>query len=229
MSTRQRRSAGAVLAAALALLVAAGDVAANDAELDPVGVWNCLMYGEAGDQRFFLDLRADNAVRMARLAEAEESVWRRIGDWRRLRGRLEFADASNARLFIARLPAADLGGTWLGVRDGGGWWCSAETPAADDGPPPVGRLLEALVPAIMASPNYPIGAIREAKEGRTVSCFIVTGTGAIRRPAVVESTDEIFRAPTLEAVAASRYRSWGDEDATLPACRSFTFELRTDG
>lgn len=213
----------------LALLLGAGEVAANDAEVRPVGVWSCLMYGEAGNQRFFLELAADNSVRMARLAEAEDGVWRPLGAWRRQRGRLEFADEANGRLFVARLAFTDLGGTWRGIRDGGGWWCAAETRAADGAPPPVHRLLESLVPAIMASPNYPLGAIREAKEGRTVSCFIVMGTGEIRRPEVIESTDEIFRRPTLEAVAASRYRSWGDESAALPACRSFTFELGTDG
>jgi len=45
---------------------------------------------------------------------------------------------------------------------------------------------------------------------------------------VLEATDDVFREPTLEAVAGSRYRSWGDDDATLPACRSFIFELGAD-
>lgn len=217
----------------LAVAVAAYEAAANEREADdPVGVWICLMYGEAGDQRFYLALAADGGTRIARPVEADEGEWRVLGPWRRSRERsrerIEFADPVNARLFVAEHIGEDLGGTWLGVRDGGGWWCAAAAYAPGDEPPPARGLMELLVPAIMASPSYPLRAIREAREGRTVSCFIVTGNGEIRRPVVLEATDDVFREPTLEAVAGSRYRSWGDDDATLPACRSFIFELGAD-
>jgi len=221
----RRAAAFAVLAAG----TAAFESSARETELDPAGVWSCLMYGASGNQRFYLGLAEDGGARMARPAEAHDGQWRDLGQWRRLRDRLEFDDVRNGRLFTASLHRQDLGGTWLGVRDRGGWWCAARALALGDEPPAAVGLLESLVPAIMASPNYPRSAIRDAKEGRTVSCFIVTGAGEIRRPAVLESTDDVFREPTLEAVVRSRYRSWGDDDATLPACRSFTFELGIDG
>ncbi len=190
------------------------------------------MYGESVEQRFFLRLDVDGRTWMARLAEADDGVWREIGPWRRSRARLEFDDRWNDRSFRASISHEELGGVWRSFRDRGGWWCAATAPpavAGDAEPPPANRLLQALVPAIMASPSYPRRAIREATEGRAVSCFVVNGTGEILRPAVVESTHDIFREPTLAAVAVSRYRRWGDEHAALPACRSFTFELRANG
>lgn len=213
----------------LAAGVAALEAAANEREVDQVvGVWICLMYGEAVDQRFYLALAADGGTRMARPADAHEGEWRALDPWRRSRQRIEFADPVGGRFFVADRIGEDLGGTWLGVRDHGGWWCAATAYASGDEPPPARGLMELLVPAIMASPSYPLRAIREAREGRTVSCFIVTGNGEILRPEVLEATDDVFREPTLEAVAGSRYRSWGDDDATLPACRSFIFELGAD-
>src|SRR5690606_38289557 len=158
---------------------------------NPVGVFICLMYGSSGDQRFYLSLAADGDVHMARVAEAEEGEWRPLGVWREVRGRIELSDRLNGRLFTAGLAREELGSTWRGVRDAGGWWPAPQAFPRGDEPPPVDRLLEALVPAIMASPNYPQRAIRQAIEGRTVSCFIVTGTGEIRRPHVVESTDDL--------------------------------------
>ncbi|HEX6994620.1 MAG TPA: hypothetical protein VF339_10800 [Gammaproteobacteria bacterium] len=217
-------------AAAIAGLAAAASAgAAHEADVDPVGVWSCLLYGESGDQRFYLALADDGGARIARPAESKDGEWQPLGAWRRTRDRIELDDGLNGRLFVASAAGADLGGTWLGIGDRGGWWCAATAYAVDDEPPAVAGLLPVLMPAVMASPRYPLSAIREAKEGRTVSCFIVTGAGEIERPAIVETTDDLFRGPTLDAVAASSYRSWGDDDATLPACRSFTFELAAGG
>lgn len=224
---RGRAGPAAFVWAVLGIGAIAPAADAHAAEL--LGVWTCTMYGESTEQRFFLRLAADGGIWMARVAEADDGVWRDIGTWRRSRTRLMFEDAWNGRSFRAGVDREELGGLWSSFRDRGGWWCAAMPAipfAPADGPPPANRLLHAPVPAIMASPSYPRRAIREATEGRAVTCFVVKGTGEILRPAVVESTHEIFHEPALAAVAVSRYRSWGDEHASLPACRSFTFELR---
>lgn len=232
MSASAARRGLCFTAAAVALLAAATappDGAAHEAEAWPVGVWSCLLYGTSGDLRFYLELAGHGAARIARATETEKGEWRSLGVWRRARDRIEFDDPLNGRFFVADGRRADLGGTWLGSGDRGGWWCTPTAYAVDDEPPSIAGLLPVLVPAVMASPRYPLSAIREAKEGRTVSCFAVTGAGEILRPEVVETTDDVFRGPTLEAVAGSRYRSWGSDDEALPACCSFTFELRAGG
>ena len=230
MSTKAAR-AGRLRFAAVAALAATApgsDGAAHEAETWPVGVWSCLTYGPSGDRRFYLELAADGAARIARPTEAEEGEWRSLGVWRRTRNRIEIDDHMNGRFFVAGTGRTELGGTWLGIADRGGWWCAATSYPVGDEPPPVGGLHRVLTPAVMASPRYPLRAIREAKEGRAVACFVVTGEGEIQRPEIVEATDSVFRGPTLDAVGASRYRRWGDDDQALPACRSFTFELSAD-
>src|SRR5690606_10812371 len=115
---RRRAAALAILAAGIAGV----ESAAHEADLDPVGVWSCLMYGPSGDQRFYLELAADGAVRMARFAEADDGVWRALDVWRRSRDRIEFDDLPNGRFFVASASLQDLGDTWLGLRDRGGGW-----------------------------------------------------------------------------------------------------------
>ena len=84
-----------------------------------------------------------------------------------------------------------------------------------------------LIPEIMATPAYPRQAIRDAKEGRVVVCFEVDANGVVRDPQFIELTDEIFRAPSLDALMQSRYKGWSDEEngAARPACRSFIYRL----
>src|SRR5690606_29784987 len=84
----RRAAAFAVLAAG----TAAFESSARETELDPAGVWSCLMYGASGNQRFYLGLAEDGGARMARPAEAHDGQWRDLGQWRRLRDRLEFDD-----------------------------------------------------------------------------------------------------------------------------------------
>jgi hypothetical protein len=221
----------AVAAFATLAAMAAGYAQERRAAIEPVGVWNCLIYGTRGDLRFYLALAPDGAARMARVTEAMQGRWMTLPGWRRSRSRFEMEDPWNGRTFTAELRNEALGGTWHGVGQRGGWWCAPDPTARydDPQPPSTARLMMELVPAIMASPNYPRQAIREAKQGRAVSCFIVNGLGEISRPGLTELTDEIFREPTLVAVTRSLYRSWGDDDAMVPACRSFTFELRAAG
>ena len=82
-----------------------------------------------------------------------------------------------------------------------------------------------LIPQRMATPRYPREAIRNAKQGRAVTCFFVDADGVIIDPQIVELSDEVFRAPTLEALERSRYRSLSDGTVARPGCRSFIYRL----
>ena len=95
------RSAAAALFLAAAALSAAAE--ARETEIDPVGVWNCLMYGPLGDQRFYLKLDADGSTQLARVTEALQGRWAPLAAWRRARGRLEFEDPWNRRQYSASL------------------------------------------------------------------------------------------------------------------------------
>jgi TonB family protein len=77
----------------------------------------------------------------------------------------------------------------------------------------------------MASPSYPRQAIRDAKEGRAVVCFLVDSGGAVRDPEIVELSDQIFRDATMLAIFRSSYRPWGEQGVVRPGCRSYTYEL----
>jgi len=218
----------------LCFALAAAAQSGRGGEVDPVGIWNCLMYGPFGHQRFYLKLGPDRSTRTASVTEAVRRRWSPLSQWSESRGRLRFADEATEREFSADLGRPTLGGMWSAPARTGGWWCAriegidpADSEA--DRPPNVGGLMPTLVPAIMASPNYPRQAIREAKEGRAVSCFFVNGSGEISEPDVLEVSDEIFRAPTLAAVSRSSYQGRGDEHVLFPACRSFTFELQAVG
>jgi hypothetical protein len=198
--------------------------------LDPVGTWNCLIYGPYGDQRAFIRLADDGKTYIARILDASRRSWVPLSDWRISRGRISFSDPEPARQFSSDADRPTLGGRWRTSSGAGGWWCASVSDERGTDravrPPSPAALMTELVPAIMASPSYPRQAIREAKEGRAVSCFLISGSGEISHAEVVEHSDEVFRGPTLAAVMQSRYRSWGDDDADLrPACRNFTFEL----
>jgi hypothetical protein len=82
-----------------------------------------------------------------------------------------------------------------------------------------------LLPSLTATPRYPAQAIRDAKQGRAVSCFFVDAQGYIVQPELIELSDEVFRQPILNALARSRYQAWNDESLLRPGCRSFIFKL----
>lgn len=205
----------------------------RDAKLiEPVGVWHCLAYGHREDERFYLALTHDGRARIARISDAIEGRWNAFGEWRRRSGGKLTLNAAENRNFEADLNAESLGGRWTAPLRDGGWWCAEVDDAVpvDPMPPAATGLMAAPVPAIMASPNYPRQAIREAKEGRAVICFIIDGRGDISRPGLIELTDDVFREPTLAAVVRSRYQSRGHEQpAPVPACRSYKYELRLAG
>jgi len=116
----------------------------------------------------------------------------------------------------------------------GGWWCSrAETDFAPKvekaklgAAKPGGEMLP-LLPSFTATPIYPIKAIRSAKQGRGVSCFFVNADGNVVQPEIIELSDEIFRAPILDALARSRYQPLPGEHPLRPGCRSFLFRLES--
>lgn len=197
--------------------------------LDPVGIWNCLVYAPFGDERIFLRLASDQSAYMARIRDASRREWTELADWDVARGHIEIVDPASGREYDGELRRSTLGGTWQMQAFTGGWWCSRAAGNDADAewvrPPSPAALMPVLVPAIMASPKYPIQAIRDAKEGRAVSCFFVNGKGEISNPELVELSDEIFGPPTLTAVTESRFRGWHDDEIVRPACRSFTFEL----
>jgi NADH-quinone oxidoreductase subunit G len=78
---------------------------------------------------------------------------------------------------------------------------------------------------VTATPRYPIEAIRQAKQGRVVTCFLVDAAGSILEPEVIELSDDVFREPTLTALRRSRYEAREADSALRPSCRSYTFTL----
>jgi hypothetical protein len=82
-----------------------------------------------------------------------------------------------------------------------------------------------LLPSLTATPRYPVQAIRDAKQGRALSCFFVDASGYIVQPEIIELSDEIFRQPILNALARSRYQTLEDASVLRPGCRSFIFKL----
>lgn len=218
------------VAAAVSLLCASAAYADSPRDrLDPVGTWNCLIFGPYGSQRAFLSLAEDDKTYIARVTDASRRRWRELSEWDSSRRHITFADPELDRRYTASTRAVTLGGTWESLDAQGGWWCSpvpdVSTPGRNARPPSPAGLMTELVPSIMTSPNYPRQAIREAKEGRAVSCFLVNGVGEVSSAELIMLSDEIFRGPILAAVAQSSYRAWGDETALRPACRDFTFEL----
>jgi hypothetical protein len=203
-----------------------------DRGLDPFGIWACLVYGDAiyGDERVVLRLMPDGGTRIARQSGGGGSQWAAASNWVSDRQRLTFADPRGVRDFTADLSRNTLGGTWRRSSTEGGWWCTqlmdavaaeaqgSRRSAAEFFFPP-------LVPQVMASPSYPRQAIRDAKEGRAVVCFLVDSGGAVRDPEIVELSDQIFRDATMLAIFRSSYRPWGEQGVVRPGCRSYTYEL----
>ncbi len=220
------RNASRMLAGAALLLL----VVAAQARIDPVGVWSCVLYGQAreNDERMLLDFRADGATWHAQLGSRSPD-WAPLSYWTEKRGYLSFSDARREREFQADLDYISLGGIWTDASFSGGWWCAPleETP---DLKPAYGVFNEyAVMPRLivdsMASPWYPRRAIREAKEGYAVACFLVQPDGFVTDAHFLELSDPVFRQPALGALHRSHYKSWDRSLPARPACRSFDFHL----
>jgi TonB-like protein len=150
---------------------------------------------------------------------------------------MTFTDGRSGRGYEADLTFDTLGGKWRTPTLLGGWWCSRTEPEAarriDKAKvenarfesPQREAMMPPLLPSFTATPIYPIKAIRGAKQGRAVSCFFVDADGNVVRPEIVELSDEIFRAPILNALARSRYQASPEARDLRPGCRTFVFRL----
>ena len=211
--------------------------------LDPVGMWSCVVFGHPafGDERVLLDVSRDGTIRAAHERDGELSPWVALTSWYVEDATMTFTDYHSGRGYEADLTYETLGGRWRTPTLLGGWWCSRTS--ADAAPKvPKAKVENAklessqldatmppLLPSFTATPIYPIKAIREAKQGRAVSCFFVDADGNVVQPEIVELSDEIFRAPILNALARSRYQASPGERALRPGCRSFLFRLEPLG
>lgn len=216
----------------LTLCVAAPDAAHVAERVVPVGVWACLLYGDKvrGDERATLVLTSLSATYIATQIPGGVTPWRRLGDWETRRGELTFVDARTGRIYSADLERPTLGGTWGSRGREGGWWCARrdEDPVSvplDIRTSPREFHVPALIPDVMASPQYPRRAVQQAREGTAVVCFLVDPSGAVYDPVIVEISDEIFAATTLWAITRSHYRPSASAESPRPGCRSYTYTL----
>jgi hypothetical protein len=223
-----------VLLAAAAVLLAAPATRAHAArrsaaKVDPVGAWSCVVYGHPafGDERMLFHFAADGTVQLAREVEEKLSAWTPMSYWTADDNELLFSDPHTGRRYRADLRRSTLGGSWRTVMLVGGWWCSemdeAAVPAVEKLEPLA--VMPPLIPTVTSTPQYPLQAIRDAKQGRAVTCFFVDATGHVVRPELIELSDEIFRAPVLLALERSRYEGWPDASVLRPGCRSYIFKL----
>lgn len=200
-------------------------------------MWRCVVYGHPtfGDERVVLSFAPDQSARIARSSDGGTPTWSPLSRWQVEGGLMSFADSRTGRQFTADLARATLSGEWRTLSQLGGWWCAASD--AEDGPgidilstigePQREENTKRLIPFIMATPTFPRQAIRQAKEGRVVVCFVVEPSGEIFDPEFVELSDELFRATSLDALMRSRYQSWDPrtDGGARPACRSFIYRL----
>jgi hypothetical protein len=200
-----------------------------------LGTWKCVLYGHPGlgDERLLIRFHADGRAEFARPSSDARRPWSPLSGWQVDSEQvLSFSDLRSGREFQADLTRSTLGGTWRTVTLLGGWWCAAvESVVADVevielGASEDNALMPPLIPEVMATPSYPVAAIRRGLQGRTVGCFFVSADGRVVQPDIVEISDEVFRAPTLEALVDSRYRRWSAADeGQRPGCRSYVFRL----
>jgi hypothetical protein len=215
------------VAAAVFAYIVAAEKPADAASVDPLGTWSCVVWGhpEFGDERVLLNFAPQGVARLARLSDAAEPSWSGLTPWVAESREMRFSDPRTGRQYTADLRRDNLGGTWRTLTTTGGWWCAVSdlevVPETVEGR---ASALPPVLPLVTATPRYPIEAIRAAKQGRVVTCFLVDASGSIVEPEIIELSDEVFRAPTLAALGRSRYEP-RDSDGLRPSCRSYTFSL----
>ena len=139
---------------------------------------------------------------------------------------MRFGDPRTGRQYTADLRRDNLGGSWRTLTATGGWWCAAsDVEVVPETNEQRAAALPPVLPLVTATPRYPIAAIRAAKQGRVVTCFLVDATGGIVEPEIIELSDEMFREPILVALSRSRYEAREADSALRPSCRSYTFSL----
>ena len=202
--------------------------------LDHVGTWKCVLYGHPvfGDEQMLLRFQPDGRTELARPSADTARPWAPLSPWHVDKQHvLTFTDPRTGRTFQADLNRSTLGGTWKTLSLVGGWWCSSVDKIATDVQgtqlPALNSdaLMPPLIPEVMATPAYPNVAIRRGLEGRAVACFFVDAEGMVFDPELIELSDEVFRQPTLDALARSKYRRWTAGSESRPACRSYLFRL----
>ncbi len=205
--------------------------AARGARLDPVGLWYCLVYGEAafGDWHVSLRLEPDGRVFSAWGLALGNREWRALSKWSVDDGVISFDDSRTRRRYEADLNRSTLGGTWRADAESGGWWCAPRDGALAAASAGLRRSAAAMAVPLVArsvkAPDYPRQAIREAREGRAVVCFLVDRNGFVVEPEIVELSDEVFRDPTLAAIEDSRFAVTDEPVPLRPGCRSYLYLL----
>jgi Gram-negative bacterial TonB protein C-terminal len=207
--------------------VAIADTANAARGTEPVGTWSCVVWGhpEFGDERVLLSFAPQGVARLARIENAAVPAWSGLTPWVAENRQMRFSDPRTGRQYTADLRRDNLGGTWRTLTTTGGWWCAGSdlevVPETIEGR---AAALPPVLPLVTATPRYPIEAIRAAKQGRVVTCFLVDAAGLIVQPEIIELSDEMFREPILSALSRSRYEP-RKSDVLRPSCRSYTFSL----
>ena len=195
--------------------------------IDPVGTWSCVVWGhpDFGDERMLFNFAPQGVARLARLESAATPAWSGLTPWIEEDRQLRFGDPRTGRQYTADLRRDTLGGSWRTLTQTGGWWCAvSDIVAVPETNEARAAALPPVLPLVTATPRYPIEAIRAAKQGRVVTCFLVDSAGLIVDPEIIELSDEIFREPILVALRRSRYEP-RNSDTLRPSCRSYTFTL----
>jgi hypothetical protein len=211
----------------IACLACAGKSASAAGAIDPVGTWSCVVWGhpDFGDERVLFNFAPEGVARLARIEAAPVPAWSGLTPWVKEDREMRFGDPRTGRQYTADLRRDNLGGTWRTLTATGGWWCAeSDVAVVPETSEARAAALPAVLPLVTATPRYPIQAIREAKQGRVVTCFLVDSAGLIVDPEIIELSDEIFREPILVALRRSRYAP-RDSDTLRPSCRSYTFSL----
>jgi hypothetical protein len=203
-------------------------IGAARGSIDPVGSWSCVIWGhpDFGDERVLLNLDASGVARLARVENDAVPAWSGSVPWIRDERQVRFSDPRSGRQFTADLRRENLGGSWRTLTTTGGWWCAvSDVAVVPETTEERAAALPPVLPRLTATPRYPIAAIREAKQGRVVTCFLVDAAGVIVEPEIIELSDEVFREPILVALSRSRYEARTADSALRPSCRSYTFSL----
>jgi hypothetical protein len=196
--------------------------------MDPIGTWSCVVWGhpEFGDERVLLNFDAAGVARLARIENDAVPSWSGLTPWIKEDRAMRFSDPRTGRQYTADLRRDNLGGTWRTLTATGGWWCAeSDVEVVPESTEERAAALPPVLPLVTATPRYPIEAIRLAKQGRVVTCFLVDSAGLIVSPEIIELSDEMFREPTLTALSRSRYEARETDSALRPSCRSYTFTL----
>lgn len=219
------RRVAAVLS--IACLACAGQPARAAGVIDPVGTWSCVVWGhpDFGDERVLFNFSPQGVARLARIEVDAVPAWSGLTPWVKENRELHFSDPRTGRQYTADLRRDSLGGAWRTLTATGGWWCSeSDVAVIPETTEARAAALPPVLPLVTATPRYPIQAIREAKQGRVVTCFLVNSAGLIVEPEIIELSDEMFREPILVALSRSRYEP-RESDTLRPSCRSYTFSL----